>query len=640
MIHTRNIFNLLLICVLAISSVLTACKKDDEEVPTFSDEEQQAYDHVLNLQDDVSSQLDSWFLIMDSLDAIELARQEFVNDPAVSTAIISSQGISVQYANGMRGALFLNPEDGESFGESSNTSTNNSQISNNNGLKSLVNKRQMLTLNPHYYERAGWTNYIINNQVINLPRVDIQGLNGRNDVCTLDIYADLTDYGIIQFYSHGYAWPKKDSIIDVYMLTGETVSNSTSAKYREDLNNGNVMIVESHGHNKYFISKNFIENHNDFSQDTVLIYGGFCYSFLGNWPDIVESCAQGTYFGFDWSVFTSRNAEWSVDLIDKLSDTSINRPFETQDWMTNTDLEKSYWDDIDERTVHILYSGDPSLKLWDKKIELIPLSEDGAPILVNGLPNVAYPFKCKVISPFTDLEYVWDIGDGSEPFTTTDNEVEATWTQSGIYELTVTVNNRSTGEKIGKETLTAVIGSITPTWNSVAFKLSALKAVIKCVYQPEGTTVYNDWSVDWIYDSDGDGLKPGVYQNGTFTSSWNMTDDNGWTRVGSITLHFDEQANKIVDGTIHAELSNPSGPDPDDYEFIDISINEINASNWTATDGYFSLNFNDFCNTNHITDVYHEQFHKQGSVVTNTYTLESYSCDDTSPHFHITLKTE
>ena len=324
----------------------------------------------------------------------------------------------------------------------------------------------------------------------------------------------------------------------------------------------------------------------------------------------------------------------------KMSDTSINRPFEIEDWMNNTDLEKSYWDYINERTTHIYYSGDPTLKIWDKKIELIPLSEDGAPILVNGLPNVPYPFKCKVVSTITDLEYVWDIGDGSEPFTTTDNEVEATWTQSGEYELSVTVNNRSTGEKIGKETLTAVIGSITPTWNAVAFELSALKAVIKCVYQPEGNIVYNDWSVDWTQDGHGYGFKPGVYQNGTFTSSWNMTDNNGWKRVGSITLHFDEQANKIINGTIHAEWSNPTGPDPDDYEFIDISINEINAAEWTVTNGYFSLNYNDFCNTNYITDVYHEQFHKQGPVVTNTYTLESYSCDGISPHFNLTLKTE
>ncbi|MFC2121000.1 PKD domain-containing protein [Bacteroidota bacterium] len=623
-----------LLLFLFISSWIS-CNKTD--TPTLPDEEQEAYDHVLHLQNEVDSQLDSWFSSMDSLDAIKMAQQEFANDPAVSAAIISDQGISVQYTNGMRGGLFLNPRDGRSFGDSTKASMNNSQIDSNNGLKSLVNKNDYRILNPHYYERSEFTDYIATNNSISIQRINYPtALISKDAQCKLDQYADLAKYGIIHFYSHGYAWPKEDSITDVYMMSGETESNSTSAKYREDLDNGNILLIRSNGHNTYFISKNFIENHNDFSKDTVLFYGGFCYSFLGDWPDIVNSCAQGAYLGFDWSVNTWNNIEWSENLIDKLSDTTFNRPMEIADWMSDTDLEKFFWHDIDEKTVHVLYSGDPSLRLWDKKVELIPLSEDGAPILVSGLPNVAYPFKCKVISNITNLEYVWDIGDGSEPYKTTDNEVEVSWTQSGEFELSVTVNNKSTGDYIGKESLTAVIGSITPTWNSVEFKLNYFDAIIKEVAQPGNIITYhNDWGVDWTSD---DFWHTGRYQNGTFTASWDV--DNriiGWSMTGYMELTFNEQLNTISGGTIHANLNNLNHPE--NHEFIDITLGEINANVWEKEQGEFRLYGKEGCNPNIIRNIYHEKYSKQGDVVSWTYSLESYSCDGNS-QFYIRFKTE
>jgi hypothetical protein len=63
------------------------------------------------LQETAFENYTTWLGTMDSLEAINQLQQFFLSDASVTSATIGSQGIAVQYSNGMRGGIFINPED-------------------------------------------------------------------------------------------------------------------------------------------------------------------------------------------------------------------------------------------------------------------------------------------------------------------------------------------------------------------------------------------------------------------------------------------------------------------------------------------------------------------------------------------------
>lgn len=98
---------------------------------------------------------------MDSLEAINQLQQFFQDDPSVTTATISSQGISVQYSNGMRGGILLNPDDMDE-----NDSTSKILSGEAKGFikqsASIVNNRKAIFLDPHYWDRVEYTDPLVN----------------------------------------------------------------------------------------------------------------------------------------------------------------------------------------------------------------------------------------------------------------------------------------------------------------------------------------------------------------------------------------------------------------------------------------------------------------------------------------------
>jgi hypothetical protein len=486
---------------LSVALVVFSCKKsDDDHGAGWTDDDKASYQQVINVQDEIGNQLDDWLQSMDSLDAINQAYQAFTSNENVSSATINSQGIAVQYKNGIRGGLLIYTEDDDFEDKLSlpDISANNPE----GHLKSLVNPRKMILLNPHYFERNYLTDQIVQKTNLNLSRVGM-ALNPfyKNEEATVDRFTELSGYGIIHIYSHGWAWPSKHNITEVYLMTGEEANVNTSKKYWSDLTDGNIPVVKvSSSSNKYFLSPQFIMDNNDFSNDTIMFYGGFCYSFLGNWPDLVHSFADGAYLGFDWRVKTFNNANWSVNSIALMSDTTKNQPMTLQGWFDDPGVAKSYWDNGDSRTTWIHYTGDGNLKLWDDvSVRLIPLSPDGAPVSVPGEAGTAYPFRCEVSSNSSDIEYIWDIGDGSSPVSAS-NEVNITWSEEGNYELSVTAKNNNSGVVIGTAKLNVTIGEsgedVTEFVTSCLKAGCTFKAGIQ--YSPSGDNLWDGLSVNSV----------------------------------------------------------------------------------------------------------------------------------------------
>ncbi len=150
----------------------------------------------------------TWLQTMDSLDAIQQLQEFFLADSTVTFAEIGSQGIAVQYSNGMRGGIFINPEDDfepDSLVADPGLKTTFSGFNE----KSIVNNKKAIFLNPHYWDRKEETNDVIANYNQYLPKVGFTFQNIYKGMdASVDRFTQLKGYGLIHIYSQGWAWPK------------------------------------------------------------------------------------------------------------------------------------------------------------------------------------------------------------------------------------------------------------------------------------------------------------------------------------------------------------------------------------------------------------------------------------------------
>jgi uncharacterized protein (TIGR02145 family) len=354
--------------MLVMLGFFSSCKKSGDK--NWSAEDEAYYTHVVTLQKQAIENYSTWSETMDSMAVINQLEQFFAGDTSVSSVITGSQGIAVQYTNGMRGGIFLDPKD------NSGDTTQLLDIKDQreyfpSNLKSTVNLKKKIFLNPSYWQRSFWIDQIIGYDHTCLPKIGFdQPVFYKNAEANLDKFSHLSGHGIIYIYSHGWAWPKESNITDIYLMTGEEASVSSAMNHWDEIKSGiiTISITKTSGGMKdiYWISKDFITSHNDFSKDTILFYGGFCYSYLGSWPEIRNSFARGAYFGSSWSVTSHYCTDWAINLLWMMTDTSKTPPVTTQNWMDDPSHPKSYWDNELAVTVKVQYAGDPSLTLWVK----------------------------------------------------------------------------------------------------------------------------------------------------------------------------------------------------------------------------------------------------------------------------------
>jgi hypothetical protein len=325
------------------------------------------YNNVLALQDQASGNFESWIQSMDTTAALNQLVEFFAQNPSVSSATLGSQGIAVEYTNGMCGGFFLFPQD-EPSGSMMKPGDFPKAPARVKSAKSLVNIKEAVLLNPTYWERSEYTDWIKQWYDNYLPKVffNLQGVY-KNEDASVGRFTKLAGHGLIHIYSHGWAWPEETNLRDVYLLTGEVANLTSTIDYWDDIRAKKVIISKAKNStgwkNIYFINEEFIAAHNDFKKDTVLFYGGFCYSLWGKWAEMKDKFAQGAYFGFSWSVYTDKNASWAVDLVDYMSDTSAKPPYTAGMWFYGASSPRSYIDDKG-REVRITFYGDSDLAFW------------------------------------------------------------------------------------------------------------------------------------------------------------------------------------------------------------------------------------------------------------------------------------
>jgi hypothetical protein len=363
---------------------INSCKEKESDNP-FNDEAKQQFEATMTLQEESTTAMEGFMSTMDSVEAVEALAQWFRNNSLVQTATVSSQGISVVYANGIWGGVFMDGGRSDVASEKSSSTGKLYPDSSKTYYKNTPTKKIAIFMTACYEEFPEANNYQSTKWSNAFGSIDFP--YARTGDVTLDYLNGCQELGsVLCFDSHGYAWPSATETNEVFFQTHETPTAQINEKYYQDFLDKNLMIMKSTDppQTRYYISPDFIKKYNDFSKDTVLFFGGFCYSFLGTWPSLVDVCASGTYFGFDWVVRSDKCAYWAVDLVEKMTDKEAIKPWTVEDWMTNSTIEKHYFDEDYNKTIHILYEGNSNLTLWEPVFSaegvIEAVAEDGAPI--------------------------------------------------------------------------------------------------------------------------------------------------------------------------------------------------------------------------------------------------------------------
>jgi hypothetical protein len=370
------------------------CSSSSKSTPPGDDhtKELKKIDSLITTQSDYSDSLNSLFTHLDSTAAKDSLVKILLADPNVQTAQSNSQGILVQYTNGMRGGILLNPEDGEDAAGLSPQYKLGSALGGDPGPGHKPSSKKTIFLNPSYWERQAWADPLTATADAAFAKTEYNAFEKYvNAQCTIDKFTSLSGYGIVHIYTHGIAWPSKNNIQEVYMLTGETASQATSDKYFADIKAGKIPIVVYASGNKYCISPSFFARHNNFSDDTTLIYGGFCYSGLGGWKDtLIQVAKAGAYVGFDWHVLTSMNSAWARHLYSHMGDTSASAPMTIGEWQSaDPDTGNTYFDNeaTCQKWVTVWNYGYADLVLW-RALKILsidpPAAQVGVQVKVRG----------------------------------------------------------------------------------------------------------------------------------------------------------------------------------------------------------------------------------------------------------------
>jgi hypothetical protein len=539
---------ILLIVISFITLFSFQCKKGDDgaglvpDAPTITD-------NIKTIQENGDNLITSLLAVKDTATALDSVLKVILKDINVLSGEVTSQGISIKYKNGIIGGILINPEDGVSL------------EGDQKGMVPLIplNKssytptsKKTIFVNPSYTSRQSQANQILNLYNIIFPRAGYNPpVKLLDNAATIDAMTNLAGYGVVHIYSHGWAYPKKRNITEVYLMTGETVNATTNKKYENELTSGNIPVIKVHkGDTKYFISPAFFSSKNNFLKDSTKIYGGFCFSFMGGWPGAMEYISQaGSYSGFTWRVETNWNAALARSLMDTLTNNTLKEPRTLDFWFTQTPtIAKQMWDAGDQVWCKIQYSGHSDLTLWTASN--INISPNPA----QGKPNEIVKFTAKSTGKLpAQSKYRWNFGDGSaEQTVVNDSTVTHSYILEGNFAVSVKLLDQ-TDKQVATANAQAIISAVkvTPDFNRISYRVA-----VRVTDSWTAAGKYIIWGDDLIlrdtsYSGEGEtgfvtDVSTAIVMNGnTFSGGETKTDPYGNVSTYAIGGSYEPVSNTI-----------------------------------------------------------------------------------------------
>ncbi|MCP3928481.1 MAG: hypothetical protein GY705_05205 [Bacteroidetes bacterium] len=378
--------NLQLLFILFLSALLLSsnCEIDnpfDPDDPNDPPDPEEVFkssiDTSILVQEDYLGKFSDYLSTMDTVSAKAQLLIEIQNDPYVDMAQASPQGIGIEFKNGRAGFLLLNSYSDKII----QAPPPIIEIQPRDPV--LPASKCAMFIDTRFTELNKYGDKILEAHQRNLIKTEFgpPGIYYGKEA-NVDLFANLTGCGVIQIYSHG-VYPFGDK---VYLMTGEQAirgNYATALAYQNDMEASvqNLMLI-SHKVPKsvaigndtivsvYGVSAEFVNKYNDFTADSTLMIGGFCYSGIGGWPNKMVNAGALGYLGFDWVLRADLDLDWTNDLLTKLCDTLMAEPYTAGQWFN----EKARWHNYPSRfgsdpnnRTDVVYKGSNDLALWFKE---------------------------------------------------------------------------------------------------------------------------------------------------------------------------------------------------------------------------------------------------------------------------------
>jgi IPT/TIG domain len=352
------------ICVSIVALLFVFCSRSTgpKDTPHEID-----LSEILDIQTQYSQQ---FFLLLEEMDTIK-AKDSIINMLQTSIEFVKSvnstrQGIAIEYINNACGGILIDPLDYHNITTNDIEKTGDSKIT-LEAYDNIPTRKKTIFLCPIYDEYKNVVDSLIDSVQDNIITAGYNHFTKRlNEACGLNELLMLNGYGIIHIYSYNFDWPENDEIQEVYLMSGDKVTNSISESYSEEIENKVLAIIYVPGYgNTIFMAPTFFSQRISLNDEKPLIYLGFGNSNKGNWNRIFhDNLYSGAVISFDGQVDVRNNFLWAEDLYEMMSDTNRFKQFTLQEW--HDSIETSYQNQNvnPPEEITICYEGSEDFGLW------------------------------------------------------------------------------------------------------------------------------------------------------------------------------------------------------------------------------------------------------------------------------------
>ncbi|NHZ85601.1 MAG: hypothetical protein GWP19_06945 [Planctomycetia bacterium] len=334
----------LFIFILTFILILSSCDIIDEimgggDNSDLTAQQEQALTTVLTLQDDASDILDNLFIAgMDTFLVIDSLASFFLSDTSIQDVWPDSDGVAVEYKNGISGGIFVgrfnpptisgSPPDTSIIGLPDDDLQK--PLSNNNSLSPKIKKS--IYFDGAYPQFKVSADKIIEAANKGFTKVGIAPfVKYQGSKATLDVLSTLDQYGIIHISGHG--WYRRVLVGSkakriTYLLTGEVADlNTINGDIWQEILDKNIIVAKHNGENRYWVGPKYISDRNNFHDNKVFVCNGFCYGLTRAWRvEIVKNAGASVLIGYKVRVPSTWDEKWAIKMYTIMCDTELNMP--------------------------------------------------------------------------------------------------------------------------------------------------------------------------------------------------------------------------------------------------------------------------------------------------------------------------
>ncbi len=350
------------------------------------EKQEQALNTVINLQDNASDIVDNLFSSgIDTLGVIDSLANFFLKDTSIQAVWPDSEGVSVEYKNGIEGGIFLRRYFPDVINDPNPPTELDPFIDDNELSKPLLNSfstvpinRKSIIFDAAYPQFSNSVDEIIKQANIGFSKVGIDHFDqylGYN--AKIEILSSLDQYGIIHLGGHGWRKRYEAGVIEkyiTYLMTGDIVSiNTTFGELWNDLLKKNVIIAKDYKtkENRYWVSPKFVSDRNDFHGKNTFIYGGFCSSARRWLKEMVSSAGAKEMVAYKYSVKSNWEEFWAIKMYKRMCDIEYTEPLEIGDCIhgiINEPYGYWYFDGMDRVHMVTYNQAGRDLTFWEKEL--------------------------------------------------------------------------------------------------------------------------------------------------------------------------------------------------------------------------------------------------------------------------------